>query len=136
MIRNAEEFVRLRTSDDMVEQDMATWEEANVEVWLDIIKKYPEMKECVAHNKKIQQEILLILSDDPDWKVRSTVARKGSAGEKILWKLSKDESEAVRTGVIANRCITKEILESLLHDHVAEVSEFAMKKLQKLGYKN
>lgn len=134
MIKNAEEFVILRTSENMSEQDAATWSEASTEVWLDIIEKYPEMREWVAHNKKVKREILLVLAHDPDWRVRSTVARKGSAGEEILWMLSKDESEAVRTGVVANRRSTKEILEYLLQDKVEEVTEFAMKKLKERGY--
>lgn len=134
MIKNAEEFVQLRTSDDVTEQDIATREFAPIEVWLDVIRRYPDMKEWVVHNKKIQRDILMILAEDSDRQVRSSVARKGSAGEEILWKLSRDESEAVRTGVVANRRSTKEILEYLLQDKVEEVAEFAMKKLKERGY--
>ncbi|WP_268633261.1 hypothetical protein [Paenibacillus alvei] len=32
----------------------AAWDDAPFEVWLEVINKYPDMREWVAHNKSIQ----------------------------------------------------------------------------------
>ena len=76
MINSAEEFVRLRSSEKMDEYLKAAWDEAPFEVWLEVIKKYPEMREWVAHNKSIPVEILEILAADADKRVRFMVALK------------------------------------------------------------
>ncbi len=130
MITSAEEFEKLRCSDNMADQDRATWEEASVEIWLDVIERYSHLKSWVIHNKKVPHKILEILSDDNDSTIRGFVAHKGSAGLELLWKMYKDESSSVRSGVIANRKVPKEILEILSHDPDEDVAEFAKKKLQ------
>jgi len=61
MIESAEQFKSLRESDDLNEQHRASHEEAPIEVWLDVISKFPDLKEWVVHNKKIQLEILRLL---------------------------------------------------------------------------
>lgn len=76
MINSAEEFVRLRLSDNMEEYLKAAWDEAPFEVWLQVIETYPEMREWVAHNKSIPIEIKEILADDADERVRFNVATK------------------------------------------------------------
>jgi hypothetical protein len=74
VIDSADEFVRLRTSEDQQEQDRASREQASVGTWLEVIERFPEMKEWVAHNKSVPLEILEILRRDPDervvWRVR------------------------------------------------------------------
>ena len=52
-ITSAEEFVRLRTSEDPDEYLVSDNGAASDEVWLDVIARYPEMKEWVVHNKTV-----------------------------------------------------------------------------------
>jgi len=131
MIKSAEEFVRLRESDDMDEQDRASREEASMEVWLDVIERYPDMREWVAHNKTIPNEILEILSNDQDSKVRYMVSTRRSAGEKILEKLSDDTDESIRHSVACNPKVTKKILVKLLNDPWENIRISAENKLRK-----
>ncbi|MEW9697562.1 hypothetical protein [Paenibacillus sp. SI8] len=42
MINSAEEFVRLRISETMDDYLKAAWDDAPFEVWLEVIKKYPD----------------------------------------------------------------------------------------------
>src|SRR5688572_8266258 len=102
MIRSAEEFIKLRTSESMEEQDRATHDHADLKTWNDIISKYPDYKEWVIHNKTIQIEILEDLTSDPDPKVRSAIARKRKINDKIFRLLSVDKDEGVRYALISN----------------------------------
>ncbi|MEO5662534.1 MAG: hypothetical protein ABIR39_04550 [Nocardioides sp.] len=78
MIESADEFVRLRRSTDREEYGRAARDEASIETWRDVIERYPEMREWVAHNKSVPMEILEILRHDPDEKARSVVRQKRS----------------------------------------------------------
>ena len=53
MIKSAGEFVKLRNSDVPEEYNRSATEEADELVWLEIIKKFPDMRSWVAHNKTI-----------------------------------------------------------------------------------
>ena len=57
MINSAEEFVRLRTSEQKEEYSKAVEDEAPISVWLDIVDRFPEMKEWVVHNRTVPLEI-------------------------------------------------------------------------------
>jgi len=96
MINTAEEFVRLRTSENMDEYLKAAWDDAPFDVWLEVIKKYPDMREWVAHNKSIPVEIMEILADDADERVRFNVATKNRLPEHLHLKLAKDSDSSVR----------------------------------------
>lgn len=50
MILSADEFIRLRTSEDPEEYGRTASEEASESVWMDVINKYPDMKDWVDHN--------------------------------------------------------------------------------------
>jgi hypothetical protein len=102
MIKSSEEFKKLRLSDDLDEQFRASNEFAEIEVWLNVISKYPDLKEWVVHNKSIQIEILEILAKDSDPKVRSCVARKRKINDKIFEILRTDRDETVRYALICN----------------------------------
>ena len=78
MIESADEFVRLRRSTDLEEHGRAARDEASIEIWREVIERYPEMREWVAHNKSVPMEILEILRHDADEKVRSVVRQKRS----------------------------------------------------------
>ncbi len=116
MIRTAAEFVRLRQSENLEEQSKASREPAEIETWLEIIDKHPELKIWVAHNKTIQIEILEILSDDIDPIVRETVARKRKISDTIFDKLSQDTDENVRYALMWNTKISADKIKKIKVD--------------------
>jgi hypothetical protein len=78
MIESAEEFRRLRESENPEEYGRAAHDEAPIEVWLEVIRRWPDMCFWVAQNKSVPLEVLETLANDPDWRVRDMVSRKGS----------------------------------------------------------
>jgi hypothetical protein len=78
VIESADEFVRLRRSSNPEEYERAAREGASSETWREVIKRFPEMREWVAHNKAVPLEILEILRRDPDEKVQFVVRQKRS----------------------------------------------------------
>ena len=106
MLTSAAEFIRLRKSDDLREQKRASKDFADINVWLEIIAKYPDFKIWVIHNKTIPVEILEILSRDSDAEVRSAVARKRKINQTIKLDLSQDIDENVRFALMSNSTMT------------------------------
>lgn len=106
MIKTADEFIALRQSDNLDERHRASHDNADINVWLDIIKNYPDFKTWVIHNKTIQIEILEILCEDKDPNVRSDVARKRKINDKIFNLLSVDPDENVRYALMCNTNLT------------------------------
>lgn len=104
MIKTVDEFITLRQSDNANEQYRASHDNADISVWLDIIKNYPDFKTWVIHNKTIPIEILETLSADQNPNVRADVARKRKINDKIFNLLSVDPDENVR---YASMCNTK-----------------------------
>ena len=102
MIKNVDEFITLRQSDNMDEQYRASHDTADINVWLEVIKNYPNLKTWVIHNKTIQTEILEILCADTDPNVRSAVARKRKINDFIFNALSVDPDENVRYALMCN----------------------------------
>ena len=125
MITTAEEFVYLRQSCDLKEQQQASQDFADLNVWLSVIEKYPDFKKWVIHNKTIQIEILEILANDNDPKIRSEVARKRKINDVIFEKLSIDFDEEVRYALLYNTKLTKQQIEKIK----VEDSEWLKEKL-------
>ena len=98
-INSADEFVRLRESTNPAEYHRAGHEEATLEVWRDVIERYPDMRKWVAYNKTVPLEILATLASDPDWYVRSTVAMKRKLTPDLLDQLAADKSKSIRMQV-------------------------------------
>lgn len=137
MITSAEEFLRLRSSDDLEEQDRASWEEADISVWYEVLKQYPDtgeqeapngpipegawIRKWVAHNKKLPEAIIRILAKDSSWRVRNTIAMKRKTPPDVLKDLSTDPDEGIRHSVAFNKKTPKYILESMLDDPWEEV---------------
>jgi hypothetical protein len=132
VIKSADEFYKLRTSENIEEYTRAATEEAPIEVWREIIEKYPEMKTWVIHNKTVPEEILKFLADDSDSSVRSRVADKRKCPKDILLKLAKDEKSSVRARVAFNSKATQEVLEILACDSCEDVAEAAKSRLNQL----
>ncbi|GAB1644409.1 hypothetical protein [Krasilnikovia sp. MM14-A1259] len=78
MIESADEFVRLRTSEDPAEYRRAANEPAAEAIWREVIDRFPQMRFWVAQNKTVPLSILEVLRRDPDERVRSMVRAKRS----------------------------------------------------------
>lgn len=133
MIQSAEEFVALRTSENMEEYLRSDHEEAPIEVWRMVLSKYPEMKIWVAHNKTVPLEILAILADDSDPEVRWSVARKRKLSATLFAKLANDDDDSVRAAVAINKKTPAEVLKLLINDPWEEVRNQAKANLSRLG---
>uniref|UniRef100_B0T6B5 Leucine rich repeat variant n=1 Tax=Caulobacter sp. (strain K31) TaxID=366602 RepID=B0T6B5_CAUSK len=122
MIESAEEFVRLRTSQVPADYHRAAHEPASMQVWLDVIARYPGMKEWVVHNKTIPIEILRLLADDEDPSIRREVLRKNKVlgrnkiDRALVEKFARDPDEEVRADVAGNRDAPRDIVEQLAND--------------------
>ena len=129
MICTAEEFARLRRSDDPDEYQRASSDEAPLEVWLSVVERMPELREWVAHNKTVPLSILEQLANDPDSGVRATVAGKRTLSPALQWALAKDPDPSVRERLAYNgKCLT-EVLCLLSEDIETFVKMAAIKKL-------
>jgi len=116
MIKDADEFYRLRNSELPEEYNRAANELAELETWLDVIEKYPDMKVWVIQNKTIQIEILEKLIKDVDPKVRSAIARKRKINDMIFKLLANDTDENVKYSLICNTKIGLEYLKNISID--------------------
>jgi hypothetical protein len=99
VIESAEEFVRLRSSEDPEEYGLAAIEPAPEAVWLEVIARFPEMRPWVAHNKTVPLSILKILADDEDADVRAAVASKRKLSDELFIRLARDTDEGVRARI-------------------------------------
>jgi hypothetical protein len=102
MINSAKEFHLLRTSSVKEEYDRAAHDSATIDVWLDVIREYPELRKWVEHNKTIPIEIIkTLINFDSD--VRSFVAAKRNLTPELFDLLSKDSDYIVRQALAANK---------------------------------
>lgn len=125
MIESAEEFVRLRTSRNPEEYRRAAAEEATTEVWIDVIRRFPNMRSWVAHNKSVPLEILDRLSVDQSPDVRSVVADRRKLTPELFQRLATDPDESVRARIAYNKKVPLDVLEKLISDPAALVREAA-----------
>lgn len=134
MINTAEEFVKLRTSEIQEEYNRAAKEEAPIEVWREVIRRYPEMRVWVAYNKTVPIEILDLLSSDEDERVRYQVAMKRKLPEYLQMKLATDAEETVRMRIACNPKAARKVLEMLLQDRSSTVRETATTRIEQKDY--
>jgi hypothetical protein len=121
MIGSADEFRRLRTSDDVDEQRRASLEPADEGVWGEIIERFPDLRQWVAHNKTIPLGILRTLAADLDPEVRSAVASKRKLDRELFELLAQDPEPSVRCRVAWNRKTPADVLAKLAGDPEAFV---------------
>jgi len=129
MIETAEQFVHLRASDDPQNYRRAAHEEATEEVWLDVIQRYPAMREWVAHNKTVSLKILRVLAKDVDPRVRFAVAAKRELDGELFVALSEDDDDSVRHRLACNARCPLDILKRLSEDKVEFVAMEASERL-------
>lgn len=127
--QSAEAFVELRTSTDLTEQDKAAHASASVDVWLDVIRRYPDMRRWVARNKTVPLEVLRLLATDPDRHVRTMVAMKRKLTPDLLDMLADDLDESVRMRVARHRRTSRETLTRLANDPWPMIAAFASRRL-------
>ncbi len=130
MIHSAEEFVRLRDSTELAEYQKAAWDEAPIEVWQDVIAKYPDYKKWVVHNKTVPLEILAQLINDSDAEVRCWIAQKRKITLEMQMKLAKDPEENVRAKLIYNGKINRQVWDVLSQDPSAFIQKSLKEKHQ------
>ncbi|MDF7647058.1 HEAT repeat domain-containing protein [Pantoea sp. Acro-805] len=135
MIRSAKEFVLLRESDDPFDYRRAAEEEATEEIWLDVIRNYPNMKSWVAHNKTVPLEILNVLANDVDPDVRYSVAMKKKLSLEIFKRLASDEDYSVRLCIAKNKKAPSSILEMLSNDPEEDIKNLANENFSKIKTK-
>jgi len=129
MIRDAEEFIRLRTSDTPADYQRAATDEVPIEVWPEIIQHHPDMRSSVAHNKTAPIEILTILARDADPSVRLSVAMKNKLPAELMMKLADDEEEEVRRRIVYNKNASIDVLRKLSTDDLEDIAKAARERL-------
>ena len=129
MIVSAQEFVELRTSLRQEDYLRASTDCAALEVWVDVIREFPEMKVWVAHNKTVPLEVLRLLACDRDPQVRSAVAVKNKLPDDLMAQLGRDTEASVRQRVAYNKNAGVEILKELAEDESELVSTAARARL-------
>jgi hypothetical protein len=133
MINSAKEFVDLRTSERPDDYLRAARESAPLEVWFDIVGKYPEMKVGVARNKTVPMQVLEQLAVDVDPRIRVAVAMKNKLSKDLMLTLSKDSDSSVRERIAYNKNASDDVLRLLAQDTVVHVSEAARQQLSLRG---
>ncbi|OEJ21643.1 hypothetical protein AS594_39695 [Streptomyces agglomeratus] len=129
MIESAQEFIRLRYSENPQDYQRASTDEASYDVWIEVIAHHQQARMWVAQNKSVPLEILQILAADPDPSVRVMVAMKRKLTPDILDQLASDPDESVRLAVARNKKASKGTLERLLSDDWGEVRSVARERL-------
>ena len=129
MIESAAEFVRLRSTADEGEYSRAAHDEAPIEVWREVIDRFPDMRVWVAHNKTVPIEILALLVQDPDSRVRWMIATKRKATSEMLHALAAGEDETVRARVAWNPSTERPLILQLVDDRSAVVRAAALDRL-------
>lgn len=130
MIQSAEEFLRLRQSEDPDEYGRASTDEAPLNVWLSVIDRFPELRSWVAHNKTVPLEVLERLASDPDATVRATVASKRKLSAELQSILRADGDASVRERLASNAKCNLESLRLLSLDPEEFVRSAATKRLR------
>jgi hypothetical protein len=130
VIESAEEFVGLRASGDAADYQRIKQDEAPLEVWLAIVRNYPDMRFWVAFNRTLPVEVLRILAGDSDWRVRDKVASRRDAPGDILELLSSDGHEAVLSSVAGNPGTPAEALEILSRHSWDQIQEKSSRQLR------
>ena len=128
MIASAEEFGELRRSQRQEEYLRAAQDSAPLEVWLDVIERFPDMRFWVAQNKTVPFEVLAVLARDPDSRVRSMVAMKNKLTGDLFALLATDQDDSVRASLARNKKTPSEILVGLVEDPSPIVSAAARER--------
>jgi len=133
MIRSAEEFKMLRESEHRDDYLRAAYDSATLEVWRDVLTKFPELSFWVAQNKSVPVEILESLALNEDSCVRCMVARKRKLPVSIMERLIEDTDESVRLALVRNPKLPMQLISRLVSDSWVEISRLARKRFELEG---
>lgn len=129
MIASAAEFIRLRQSVSEQDCERATYDEAPLDVWWDLILNHSDMKVWAVHSKTVPVAILEALAADSDAAVRDAIARKRKTPPELLRLLAHDPDSGVRYAVACNEKTPRAVLESLLADEWETIASKAKSRL-------
>ena len=110
----------------------ASCDEASVDVWLDLVVRFPEMRSWVAQNKTIPLDVLAILASDPDPDIRASVAMKNKLSGSLFATLASDTNESVRERIAYNKKTPIAVLHQLANDSSELVSLPARERIGSL----
>jgi hypothetical protein len=130
MIRSAQEFLELDRSEEQAQYYRAAHDSAPIEVWNELIEKYPESRFSVAHNKTLPLEILRVLASDQDTRVRAMVAMRRKLDEPTQRLLAQDPDAGVRMCMARNKRATTVVLNLMLADPWDKIREVARERLR------
>jgi hypothetical protein len=130
MIESAEEFVRLRMSGDSADFRRIKQEDAPLDVWLDLVRDHPDMRFWVTFNRHVPPEVLRLLVDDDDWRVRANIASRKGVPQDILDTLSRDDHDAVLSSTASNPGTSTDALTRLSRHPWEDVRERAREQLE------
>ena len=133
MIRSAEEFKMLRESGQPDDYLRAAHDSATLEVWRDVLTKFPELSFWVAQNKSVPVEILESLALNEDSRVRCMVARKRKLPVSIMERLIEDTDESVRLALVRNPKLPMQLISRLVSDSWVEIGRLARKRFELEG---
>jgi hypothetical protein len=131
MITSPEEFIALRTSDEMDMQERASHDQASIETWNQIVDQFPDMRVWVAYNKTVPVEVLDRLATDPSARVRRQVAMRRKLSKQSFQLLATDTDEGVRAAVAQNKRAPASTIAQLAHDPCEFVRRAALESLQR-----
>ncbi|HEX6445443.1 MAG TPA: hypothetical protein VF053_10170 [Streptosporangiales bacterium] len=101
-IRSVDDLVRLYTGGGTQEEfQQARWAELPVEVWFELIERFPEHRLIIQDQKRVPVDVLEALADDPAVQVREAVAEKKQLPLHLYDKLARDPHHQVREGIAA-----------------------------------
>lgn len=102
MIKSADDLVHFYTGGGTQEEfQKARWAELPVDIWLDLIARFPEHRLIVHDQKRVPVEVLEALADDPSVQVREAVSGKKHLPLHLYEKFAKDPHPEVRGGIAA-----------------------------------
>jgi hypothetical protein len=131
-IESADEFVRLRRSEDPREYNRSAHEAASEDVWEDVLERFPDMTRWVVHNKTVPLDLLKRLANHADPDVRWSVAGKRKLDRETFELLAHDDEPEVRFRVAWNAKVPYDLLASLAADADPGVAEAAIHRLEVL----
>ncbi len=129
-IQSADEFVRLRLSDDPAEYNRAAHEDAPAAVWDEVVLARPEMRKWVVNNKTVPLAVLRRLAADPDVDVRCAVAGKRKLDRALFVALGADPAPEVRHRIAWNAKVPYDVLAALTDDAEEWVAEAARHRME------
>jgi hypothetical protein len=114
----------------MEEYVRAAHDSAPDSVWLDVIERFPSMREWVANNKTVSTDILKRLLQDPDHRVRFALACVNRLTPEMIDALAADADESIRAHICRHKRCPLALLERLAKNPSQWVAAHAQEALK------